>query len=188
MKIILASESQFKKHALDVLGIEYETIPGYFDESSIRHDDPHSLVQKLAEAKAKKIGEEHEESIVVASDLIVAHNNAIYEKPKDEAEAKEMLQSLSGNNFYIIAGLAVYNSSTQSMLSTSEYCEVKFRNLSEYEIDDYIAKYPVTKCAAAFEADGLLRFAEHVQGSYVFRAAMPVEKLVPFLRENGVKV
>lgn len=49
-------------------------------------------------------------------------------------------------------------------------------------------RFPAVKCAAAFEADGLLRFAEHIQGSYNFKAAIPVDKLVKFLRENNILV
>lgn len=188
MRIILASQSPFRKHALDVLGIEYEVVPSDFDESSIANENPHELARLLSEAKARKIGEEQSDSIVIAADLFVVHDNKIYGKPCDESEAKRMLKALSGNDFHIITGLAVFNSDSGKLLSTSESCMVRFRNLSDFEIDDYIARYPAVKCAGAFEADGLLRFAEHIQGNYNFRTAIPVNKLISFLRENGVGV
>lgn len=188
MRMILASKSPFRTHALDVLGLDYETIPSNIDESLIRHENPNKLVQLLSEAKSKKIGEDNKDSIVIAADLFVVHKNEILEKPEDENQAEQMLKSLSGNLFDIITGLAVYNSQTEKLLSTSEICKVKFRNLSDFEINDYISRYPVLKCAAAFEADGLLRFAEHIEGNYNFKTAIPVNRLVEFLRENGVKV
>ena len=188
MRIILASKSQFRKHALEVLGLSYETVPSNFDESTIRNKNPNKLAQMLSEAKSKKIGENHSNSIIIAADLFIVHKQKIYGKPKDENEAKEMLKALSGHSFDIITGLAVYNSQSKKMLSTSESCQVKFRNLSDFEIDDYISRYPVIKCAAAFEADGLLRCAEYIQGNYNFRTAIPVNKLILFLRKNGIKV
>ena len=92
-----------------------------------------------------------------------------------------MLKSFSGKTFEIVSGLAVY--AKNKMQSTAESCKVRFRELSDSEIDDYIARYPVLKCSAAFESDGMLRFAEYVEGSYCFRAGLPVNKLVKFLEE-----
>lgn len=188
MKIILASQSPFRKYALDVLGLEYETIPSNFDETSIRHENLEILALRLSEAKAKKIGYDNSDSLIIAADLFVTYKNKIFEKPKDMREAKEMLKTLSGNTFNIITGLAVYNSNTKKLLSTVEVCEVKFRNLTDFEVNDYVSRYPVLKCSAAFEADGLLRFAENVNGNYNFKTAIPMNKLVLFLRSNGIKV
>ena len=56
MKIVLASESQFRKLAMDMLGVPYETRPASIDEKTIRDDDPVELTRKLAEAKAWKGG------------------------------------------------------------------------------------------------------------------------------------
>jgi septum formation protein len=188
MRIILASQSPFRRHALDVLGLKYETISGNIDESAIRDEDPNKLAKLLSNAKAKKIGENNPNSIIISADLIVVHNNKIIEKPIDEDHAKKMLKSLSGNSFEIVTGLAVYNSKTQNLLSTSEVCKVRFRDLSDFEINDYVSRFPALKCAAAFEADGLLRFAEYIEGNYNFKAAIPVNKLILFLRENGITV
>jgi septum formation protein len=188
MRIILGSQSQFRKHALDVLGLKYETVPSNIDESLIQHEDPNILAQLLSKAKAQKIGEENPDSIVISADLFVVHDNKIIEKPNDEEHAKEMLKSFSGDTFEIITGLVVYNSKTKKLLSTSEICKVRFRDLSDFEINDYISRFPVTKCAGAFEADGLLRFAEYIEGNYNFKTAIPVNKLILFLRENGINV
>jgi|SRR3989344_7421834 len=188
MKIILASQSPFRRHALDVLGVSYETIPSNFDESSVRDKDPKELARKLSESKALTIGEAHIDDVVIASDLLVVSNGIILEKPKDEQDAFEMLSRLSGSCFEIITGLAVYNAKNKKMLSAVETCSVTFRRLEDHEIRDYIARYPAVKCAGAFEDNGLLRFAESISGSYNFRAAMPVNKLVYFLREQGIKV
>lgn len=188
MRIILASRSPFRRHALDVLGIEYEVIPSDIDESEIRHDDPAVLVQMLAKAKALKIGEDNPDSIIISADLFVVCDGKVIEKPVDEEHAKEMLRGFSGRTFEIVSGLVVYNSGSGKLLSTSEVCRVRFRELSDFEIADYVARFPAVKCAGAFEGDGLLRFAEYIEGNYNFRAAIPVNKLVLFLRENGVLV
>ena len=58
MKIVLASESPFRKRALDLIGLPYETRPSCIDEKAIRHDDPTTLTRQLAEAKARAIAEQ----------------------------------------------------------------------------------------------------------------------------------
>jgi len=173
---------------LDVLGLKYEVIPSNIDESAIKHENPNELAQLLSKAKARKVGEENPDSIIISADLFVVHNNKIIEKPRDEDHAKEMLRSFSGNTFEIVTGLAVYNSKTADLLSASEVCKVRFRDLSDSEINDYVSRFPAVKCAGAFESDGLLRFAEYIEGNYNFRTAIPVNKLILFLRKNGINV
>jgi len=168
------------------LGLKYETIPSHFDEKTIRDDNPHELACKLSEAKAREVGKEHE-GIIIAADLFVVMNHKIYEKPKDADDAFNMLKSFSGNELEIIAGLAVFNSKTDKMLSTSQTCKVKFRELIDDEIKDYISRYPVLKCSASFENDGFQRFAESIHGNYT-QTGIPMNKLILFLREHGVKV
>lgn len=54
MKIVLASESQSRRRAMDMVGVPYETRPANIDEKAIRDNDPAQLTRKLAEAKAWK--------------------------------------------------------------------------------------------------------------------------------------
>ncbi|MFH1290477.1 MAG: Maf family nucleotide pyrophosphatase [Nanoarchaeota archaeon] len=188
MKIILASQSLFRKRALEILGLEFKTVSSNFDEESIRDKNPEELAKKLSEAKAREIGKTEKEAIIVSGDLFVVFKGKMYEKPKSKEEAFEMLKSFSGNKLDIIGGVAVYNSMKNKMLSSAEKYSVKFRNLLDYEINDYISRYPVLKLSAAFEGDGLLRFSESVNGKYPFLTGLPMGKLILFLRENGIKV
>jgi MAF protein len=188
VKIVLASQSPFRKYALDLLGLDYEVSPSDIDEKSIRHENPRILAQKLAEAKAISVAEKYSDAVVIASDAVVNVNGRIFEKPNNEHEAFAMLNVLSGSSFEFITGLAVHNCLNKTMRSTVQGCTLKFRCLLESEIRDYIGKYPVLLCAGAFEHDGVLRFAEEVSGSYNFRTAIPVNELVQLLREQGVQV
>jgi len=188
MRLILASQSLLRKRAFDILGLKCETIPSNFDESLIKDENPHQRTKKLAEAKALTVGSKHPDSIVVAGDLFAVMDHKVYEKPKDLKEAERMLKAFSGKEHEVISGIAVYNSKTKKMLSTSKTCKVKFRVINSFEIKDYISRYPVLRFAAAFDGDGLLRFAERIDGSYNFATGLPMPELILFLRQNGVKV
>ncbi|MFP4118741.1 MAG: Maf family protein [Candidatus Woesearchaeota archaeon] len=189
MKLILASRSPDRKKALDILGLEYDIIPSQFDEKSIRDEDPYVLNRKLSEAKAREVAKKVSDAIIVSGDLFVVFDNKIYEKPRDNAEAKEMLKSFSGNTVDILASVSVYNTSEDTMRSVVDKNSVTFRHLRESEIDDYINRYPVTDFAAGFDSDGVLRFTERFQGKYpLIISAIPMNELITFLRENGLDV
>jgi septum formation protein len=189
LRVVLASESRSRRRALDILGLTYEVRPSAIDEKSIRDTDPAALTKKLAEAKAWKVaGTFQEGAVVVSGDAVVAKDGKIFEKPRSSEEAAGFLRELSGNAFQFVTSLTVIRSDTRRMLSTVEISEIKFRQLVEREIHDYVSRYPVLSFAGAFEGDGVLRFADSVSGSYNFVTALPVSRLAVFLREQGVEV
>ncbi len=188
MKIVLASESEFRKRAMNLLGVAYETYPSRIDEKTIRDSDPEGLTRKLSEAKARKVANEFPDAVIVSGDAVVSKNDQIYEKPRSTGEAAEFLRELSGSEFQFVTALSVLHGRTGKMLSAVEASEITFRRLAEREIQEYIAKYPVMNYAGAFEGDAVLRFAEHICGSYNFVTALPVSRLVVFLREQGVEI
>lgn len=91
MRIILASESEFRRRALDILGLDYDVYPSSVDEKSIRDADPVALTRKLSEAKALKVVEDVPNAVIVSGDAVVAKDGTIYEKPRDKREAKAFL-------------------------------------------------------------------------------------------------
>src|SRR5215471_14692118 len=99
MKIVLASESPFRKRALDLIGLAYETRPSRIDERAIRDDNPAELTRKLAEAKARKIATECPNAVVVSGDAVATKDGKIFEKPRDKQEAPKFLEEFSGNHF-----------------------------------------------------------------------------------------
>jgi len=188
MRIVLASESLSRRRALDLIGVSYDVRPSAIDEKAIRDSDPIALTRKLAEAKAYKIAEEIRDAVIVAGDAVVTKNGRIYEKPRDFKEAAEFLRELSGGDLEFVTSLVVLRPETGKILSTVEVARIRFRSLTDREIHDYVASYPVLGCAGAFEGDGVLRFADRISGSYNFLTAIPVSRLIVFLREQGVAI
>lgn len=188
MKIVLASESPFRRRAMDMLGLPYETRPASLDEKTIRHDDPAELTRKLAEAKAWKIAEECPDAIIVSGDAVATKGGRIFEKPISLAEAAEFLRELSGGTFQFVTALAVLNAPRHNIVSAVETCDITFRPLLESEIQTYIRSYPVMNYAGAFEEDAVRKFGERICGSYNIGTALPVSKLIVLLREQGVEV
>ena len=188
MKIVLASESPFRRRAMDMVGIPYETRPANIDEKAIRDDDPETLTRKLAEAKAWKVASECPDAVIVSGDAVAAKGGRIYEKPVDFDEAVKFLAEFSGNEFQFVTSLAVLHAPKRKMLSAVEISNITFRALKESEIKEYVGKYAVLNYAGAFESDAVLKFADRVSGAVNIGTALPVSRLIGLLREQGVEV
>ena len=188
LKVVLASESPFRRRAMDMVGIPYETRAANIDEKAIRDDDPKSLTRKLAEAKAWKVAGECPDAVIVSGDAVAAKDGKIYEKPVDLDEAAKFMAEFSGNEFQFVTSLAVLHAPKRKMLSAVEISNITFRLLEEREIRDYIQKYSVLNYAGAFESDAVLKFGERVSGAVNIGTALPIGRLIGLLREQGVEV
>src|SRR5215468_11168016 len=188
MKIVLASESPFRKRAMDLVGVPYETCPAAIDEKAIRHNDPMVLTGTLAEAKARKVAEMYPDAVIVSGDAVAALRGRIFEKPRDLGEAAQFLRELSGSEFQFVTAVAVLHTGSGQMLAAVEVSNIFFRELLEREIQKYIREYPVTNLAGAFEDQAVLKFAERVSGCPNIGTAMPVSRLTLMLREVGAEV
>lgn len=182
LRIILASQSEIRKRALNLLGLSYECIPAHLNEKAIRDPDPIKMALMLSEAKAQKIAE-REQGIIVAGDAFLVFRERVLEKPVSLDEAYTMLQQLSGNPYTLVTGLAVYDTRTQKMRSSTATCDIHLRRLSNQEIVDYCNRYPVLKFAGAHETDGVVRFAERIEGSCLHETTISMKDLIRFLDE-----
>jgi MAF protein len=188
MRIVLASGSPFRRRAMDLVGLPYETHPSHIDEKSIRDDDPAQLTRKLAEAKAHKIAGECPDAIIVSGYAVAAKGSKIFEKPQTRGEAAEFLREFPASTFQFVTSIAVLNAPTGRMLSSVETLDISFRPLLDREIEQYISKYHVLSYAGAFENDAVALFAHRIAGSYNLGTALPPSRLIVLLREQGVEI
>ena len=165
--LILASGSPRRAKILKDLGVEFEIVKSDAPEVSYPHD-PERTVRENALAKGASVDGRN----ILSADTIVWFNNRIYGKPKDLAEAKEYLRELSGNVHTVFTGVA-YNGEVKVVKSG-----VKFRELSEAMIDEYVARVKPTDRAGAYDIDesGDLIVESYV-GSYENIMGLPVEPL-----------
>ena len=188
MKFILASGSPRRKEILENISLEFEIMADESDEIMIEGEKPYDTVKRLAMQKAKNIAsrvETGENTIVIGADTVVSIDEKILGKPKDEREAKDMLLTLSGRLNTVYTGLAVLE--TQSGKAVSEFVStgVKFRSLSEKEIENYIKSgEPMDKAGAyGIQKIGGL-FVESINGDYFNVVGLPLCRLGEILSEE----
>jgi len=186
--LILASQSETRKKRMDDLGLQYKIIPSNINESKVNSHSPQELAMSLAFLKADKIAKENPNSVVIGADAFFIHNGKIFGKPKNKAEAKQMLSVFSGNSLRIHTGLCVID--TEKKLKRTSYASarIKFRHLTAQEISSHINKIDPTKYAGGFHETNLINFASHIHGEHSAISGLPMHQLIPILREFGIAI
>lgn len=161
--IILGSKSIGRKKMLEEMGIEFTVLNPDIDEKAIRFDDPKELVLALARAKADALKQKiSEPAILITSDQVVICNGAIREKPENEKEAREFLESYSALPVETITAVVATNLQTGKRAEAVDVARVFFYPFSESEIRDFISEGGVFHLAGGFTIDGE-RWARHVK-------------------------
>src|SRR3989344_4551335 len=100
---------------------------------------PKELVMHLSRGKAEDVSHRHKEAIVLGADTIIVYKGNVLGKPHTPEKAKEMLKMLSGKQHSAITGFTVVDTETNNKISKAVETKVFFRDLTDQEIDDYIA-------------------------------------------------
>ena len=152
--VILASASPRRRELLGNMGISFTVRISEADENIPNGTPPVCAVEMLARRKGEAVARETEEDcLILAADTLVALGNRALGKPKDEAEAKEMLRELSGRAHEVHTGVAVLRGGrVYSGVCTTE---VVFRSLTDGEIAAYVATGEPLDKAGAYGIQGL---------------------------------
>ena len=179
--IILASASPRRKELFSIIQKDFKIIPADIDEVLPEGISAEAAAEFLSVQKAKAVFQEHPEDTVIGCDTAVICEGEILGKPKDSTDAKRMLSLLSGKTHKVITGCAIFKSGKS--LSFSEVTEVTFFELSEKEIDDYIATNEPFDKAGAYGIQGYgSLLVEKINGDYFNVVGLPVAKLNKMLK------
>ena len=185
-KIILASASPRRKEILSMMGIEFETMVLDCDENTDA-ENPWELVEKLSYIKsstcAKKL-ENEADALVIGADTIVYCDGQILGKPRDKDDARMMLRMLSGNMHQVYTGVTVIDTANHNIATFHEKTDVFFTELSDDDIEDYIATLEPMDKAGSYGIQGKgLVFIEKIIGDYYNVVGLPACRLMKELRQ-----
>lgn len=186
-KIILASQSPRRSQLLRQISIDFIVKASNFDESKIYYDNPIDYVIALASGKAQDIANQPyvQGEIIIGADTTVYHNNLYLNKPKDYNDAFEMLNKLSGNWHSVFTGICVIDCLNLITKTTHSETKVKFRELSNEEINYYINNFkPFDKAGSyGIQDDFGAVFVEEIKGDYYNVVGLPIVKLYQILKD-----
>ncbi len=178
-QIILASNSPRRKELLSGLNLDYKVkilpdIDETYPDTLKGEDIPLYIARKKAEAY-KAIMDENE--LIITADTIVYTDGEVLGKPKDEADARRMLQALSDRSHQVITGVCITTSGFQR--SFASVTEVTFDTLTDDEINFYISTYSPMDKAGAYGIQEWIGFigVSKLNGSYFNVMGLPVQRL-----------
>lgn len=187
VRFVLASGSPRRRELLEQMGIDAEILPMATEEASIGMD-PAELVMTNAYAKGKLAAALRPNAVIIAADTIVLLDNVVFGKPKDAAEAKEMLQTLSGRGHRVYTGISVITPEGKQQQKAVE-TKVWFRRLKEEEIEKYVATGEPLDKAGAYGIQGRgAVFVEHIAGDYNNVVGLPLAALYTMLQGLGYPI
>lgn len=187
MKIILASSSPRRRELLAQTGLDFLVIPSSCPEEADWTRTPQEVAMQLAKQKADDVAAKiREKAIVIGADTIVV-KDGILGKPKDENEARQMLQKLQGETHEVITGLCLVEALEGKSVSTFERTLVRMAPLSQEEIDSYVeTKEPMDKAGGYGIQGKAALFIQEIQGCYFNVVGLPLHRLWKLLKKLGI--
>jgi septum formation protein len=186
-KLLLASTSPARKKLLSEAGISFESIAPGVDEDAVvaqlAPSNAHDLTLWLARAKAKAVSSE---DLVLGCDSALWFQGEILGKPKVPEVAFKRWQQMRGNFGELFSGhyLVDHQSGREVGLVTST--KVHFANLSDDDIQKYVATKEPLEVAGAFTIDGLGgAFVERIEGDYHTVVGLSLVALRKMMNELG---
>ena len=190
VKYVLASASPRRRELMNIITDKFEVVVSDADESAIdsANTPPGIYAQELAllkaAATAKKVLK-NKKAVIIAADTIVVRDKEILGKPKDKTDAARILKSLSGREHDVYTGYCIMRIADAKTFCGSVKTAVKFRELSEETIDEYIRTgEPMDKAGAyGIQAKGAL-LVEGIKGDYFNVVGFPVSEIAKRLQEE----
>jgi len=188
--LILASSSVFRRELLQRLQLTFSTVSPHVDEAVLKNEAPQDTALRLSKEKAKKIGQEYPHALIIGCDQVATLNGEQLGKPLNHKNATKQLQSMRGQKVTFHSALCLYNAETGNMQAQVVPYVVKFRALTDEQIESYLTKEQPYHCAGSAKSEGLgIALMESMIGDDPNALiGLPLIKLITMLQNEGVNI
>jgi septum formation protein len=190
MNLILASSSPSRLKLLANIKIVPTIIdPADIDETPLKAELPNHLATRLAKLKADKISQKYQTGYVIGADTVTARGRRILPKALNDDDVLYCLKLLSGARHRVYTGVTINLISDGKIIKTSSKLVttiVKFKNLDQNEIDQYIESKEGIDKSGATNIEGLAsKFVSFINGSYTNIIGLPLYETYSMLKGLG---
>jgi septum formation protein len=188
--LILASSSPFRRELLTHLQIPFSWLSPDVDETPLSNELPQETALRLAQVKARKIGESNTDALIIGCDQVATLDNQQLGKPLTHENATRQLRLMRGREVIFHSALCLYNPATQNMQAEVVPYIVKYRNLTDAQIENYLIKEQPYHCAGSAKSEGLgIAIIEKMTGDDPNALiGLPLIALVNMLQNEGLAV
>ena len=153
--LVLASTSRYRRELLDRLRLPFEVARPDVDESALPAEAPEAMAVRLAAAKARAISAIRPDAWVIGSDQVADLDGLALGKPGTRGAALAQLQAMSGRAVAFRTAVCVARGDVAlAALAALDTTMVRFRTLSQDEIERYVDAEQPFDCAGSFKSEG----------------------------------
>ena len=185
----MASASPRRRELLAQIGIMPDrVVAAEIDETPRAGEKPGELASRLAFEKARRVGGQEPDVLILAADTVVACGRRILPKPEDEAAARTCLGLLSGRRHRVFGGVCLLapDEEPRARLVTSI---VTFKRLTDAETAWYLASEEWRGKAGGYAIQGrAARFVRFLSGSYSNVVGLPLYETANLLTGAGIEL
>jgi septum formation protein len=184
-RIILASSSPRRRQLLAEAGYTFDVIPPSESAEGPANqlEPPDALVARLAAQKCEDVALRVTSGVVIGCDTVAACEGAILGKPRDEADARQMLTSLRGRVHFVWSGLCLWRRPDDAKREAVAVTKLVMDAISDRQLEDYLATGQWQGKAGAFGYQDGLDWVRVVEGSESNVVGLPMERLTDLLAE-----
>jgi septum formation protein len=184
-RLILASQSQWRRELLTDAGYEVECVPAHLDEPHpLSLGDLEAGLIHIAQLKARTVARRGVRGLILAADTVGHVGGEIFGKPVDRADARRMLQAMSGVAHEVLTGWCLLRTTDGVSLTGCEATSIHMRPWTEAERESYLDSGDWRdKCGAYGLQWPNDPFVTELRGSATNVIGVPLERLAQVLRE-----
>jgi len=151
----LGSTSRYRRELLQRLRVPFEVVSPDMDETPLANEAPQALATRLALAKAKAVAALHPNAVVIGSDQVADLNGEPLGKPGTHERAVLQLQRMRGQTVVFQTAVSVVCQASGFEQTELAQIKVRFRELSDAEIEAYLRAEEPYDCAGSAKSEGL---------------------------------
>ncbi|WP_090128539.1 Maf family nucleotide pyrophosphatase [Limnohabitans sp. Rim11] len=188
--VILGSTSRYRKELLSRLRIPFEVCAPHVDETPLPGEAPKELALRLALAKALAVAKQNPNAVVIGSDQVADLDGTPLGKPGNHTNAVLQLQKMRGKTVVFQTALSVVCVANGYQRTDLAAVRVKFRDLTDSEIESYLRAEEPYDCAGSAKSEGLgITLLEAIDNDDpTALVGLPLIRTCQMLREAGVKL
>lgn len=186
--LILGSTSRYRRELLERLRLPFTVAAPDVDETPLPGETPIALARRLALAKARAVAALHPQAFVIGSDQVADLNGQSLGKPGTHERAVEQLRAMRGQAVVFHTAVAVVCQATGFEAQDLAPVTVRFRDLSDAEIEAYLRAEQPYDCAgsAKSEALGIALVSAMESDDPTALVGLPLIRLCAMLRAAGL--
>jgi len=188
--VVLGSTSRYRRELLSRLNLPFEVAAPEVDETPQPGEAPRELALRLALAKARAVAARHPEAVVIGSDQVADLAGQALGKPGEHARAVQQLRQMRGQTVVFQTALAVVCLATGFEQVDLAPVRVRFRDLSDEEIEHYLQAEKPYDCAGSAKSEGLgIALLDAIENDDpTALVGLPLIRTARMLRAAGVKL